>query len=84
MVVGALRQGLPALGPELRDTFALSVGEVGIVFGVLAAGMTLGLIPFGALADRMGERPVLAAGLLALLALAGHFVAIMASQRVRS
>jgi len=64
LVVGALRQGLPALGPALRDAFSLSVAEVGLVLGAVATGMTLGLIPFGALADRTGERPVLAGGLL--------------------
>ena len=63
-VVGVLRQGLPALGPEFRDAFGLSLGEVGFVFGVLAAGMTIGLVPWGALADRTGERAVLAGGLL--------------------
>ncbi|HEV2815123.1 MAG TPA: MFS transporter [Solirubrobacteraceae bacterium] len=63
-VVGVLRQGLPALGPEFRDTFELSISQVGFVFGALAAGMTIGLVPWGALADRTGERPVLAGGLL--------------------
>ena len=63
-VVGILRQGLPALGPEFRDVFDLTLGQVGFVFGALAAGMTVGLVPWGALADRTGERPVLAGGLL--------------------
>jgi sugar phosphate permease len=63
-VVGVLRQGLPALGPAFRDAFDLSLGEVGFVFGALAAGMSIGLVPWGALADRTGERPVLAGGLL--------------------
>jgi sugar phosphate permease len=63
-VVGVLRQGLPALGPAFRDGFGLTLGEVGFVFGALAAGMTIGLVPWGALADRIGERPVLAGGLL--------------------
>jgi len=73
-VVGALRQGLPALAPALRDAYALSVGEVGLALGAVGVGMTLGLVPFGALADRTGERVVLGAGLLvtaAALALAG-------------
>ena len=63
-VVGVLRQGLPSLGPEFRDAYALSVGEVGFVFGALAAGMTVGLVPWGALADRVGERLVLSSGLV--------------------
>jgi sugar phosphate permease len=63
-VVGVLRQGLPALGPEFRDTFGLTIGEVGFVFGALAAGMTVGLVPWGVLADRAGERLVLSGGLV--------------------
>ena len=63
-VVGVLRQGLPALGPAFRDGYSLSLGEVGFVFGALTIGMTIGLLPWGALADRTGERPVLAGGLL--------------------
>src|SRR5688500_13580444 len=63
MVTGALRQGMPSLGPVFRDEFGLSVGEVGFVFASLALGMTVALIPWGALADRTGERPVLGGGL---------------------
>lgn len=64
MVVGALRQGMPALGPQFRDTFALTISETGFVFAAMAAGMTAGLLPWGVLADRTGERPVLTVGLL--------------------
>jgi sugar phosphate permease len=84
MVTGALRQGMPALGPAVRDAFALSLGQVGLVFGALALGMTLSLVPFGALADRVGERPVLAGGLVAtagalgIAALAGSFAVLVA------
>ena len=82
-VVGVLRQGLPALGPEFRDTFGLTLGEVGFVFGALATGMTIGLVPWGVLADRTGERVVLAGGLLltaaamAAAALAGSFALLL-------
>src|SRR3712207_4988329 len=64
MVTGALRQGMPSLGPAFRDAFSLSIGEVGFVFAALSLGMTVALIPWGALADRTGERPVLSGGLL--------------------
>ena len=63
MVTGALRQGMPSLAPVFRDEFSLSIGQVGFVFAALALGMTVALIPWGALADRTGERPVLAGGL---------------------
>ncbi len=82
-VVGVLRQGLPALGPAFRDAFSLSLGQVGFVFGALAAGMTIGLVPWGALADRTGERLVLTGGLLltagalVLAALSGSFAVLL-------
>jgi sugar phosphate permease len=63
-----LRMGLPALGPALRDTFALSLTEVGLVFSAVAAGVCLTLLPWGMLTDRIGERPVMSAGLTALAA----------------
>lgn len=66
-----LRMGLPALGPALREHFALSLTEVGLVFSVLAAGVTLTLLPWGILTDRIGERPVMAAGLALFAAAIG-------------
>jgi len=84
MVTGALRQGLPSLGPAFRDEFSLSVGEVGFVFAALALGMTLALVPWGVLTDRTGERLVLAGGLaltagaLVLAALSGNFGLLLA------
>ena len=85
MVTGALRQGMPALGPAFRDGFGLSLGQVGFVFGALAAGMTVALVPWGALADRLGERSVLAGGLVAtaaalvLAAVSGSFALLLAA-----
>jgi sugar phosphate permease len=70
----ALRMGLPALGPALRDAYGLSLAEVGVVFAAVAVGVMLTLVPWGILTDRVGERPVLAGGLgatgLALVAAA--------------
>ena len=84
LVTGALRQGMPALGPEFRDVFGLTLGQIGVLFAVQTLGFTLGLVPWGALADRTGERPVLAGGLaataagLALSAEAGSFGLLLA------
>ena len=84
MVTGALRQGMPSLGPAFRDAFGLSIGEVGFVFASLALGMTVALVPWGALADRTGERPVLAGGLaltsaaLVLAAVSDSFALLLA------
>lgn len=59
----ALRMGLPALGPALRETYDLTLGQVGLALASVSLGVTLGLVPFGILADRAGERLVLSAGL---------------------
>ncbi|MBO9534865.1 MAG: MFS transporter [Solirubrobacteraceae bacterium] len=59
-----LRMGLPSLGPAIRTEFGLSLGQVGIAFAAVALGTMLTLIPWGMLADRVGERLVLATGLI--------------------
>jgi sugar phosphate permease len=61
--VSALRQGLPALGPALRSTYHLSLPELGLVLASVNVGIVLTLVPWGVLADRIGERPVMSAGL---------------------
>lgn len=60
----ALRMGLPALGPAIREEWSLTLGQVGIAFSSIAIGTVLTLILWGMLADRIGERRVLAIGLL--------------------
>jgi len=74
--ISAVRQGLPALGPVLRDTFGLSLPQLGIALGSVTVGIMLTLIAWGVLADRIGERPVIAAGL------AGSAAALMAAPEV--
>ena len=80
----ALRMGLPALGPSIRDEYGLTLGQVGLAFAAVSVGVMVALVPWGLLADRVGERPVLTAGLagtsLALLgaALAPGFATLMA------
>lgn len=58
-----LRMGLPSLGPAIRAEFGLSLGQVGVAFAAIAIGTMLTLILWGVLADRIGERLVLAIGL---------------------
>jgi sugar phosphate permease len=55
--------GLPVLAPALRDEFGLSLTEVGVVLSGTWIGATFTLLPWGLLADRLGERAVLASGL---------------------
>jgi sugar phosphate permease len=50
------------LAPELRDELGLSFTEVGIVIAAPWVGPIFTLLPWGMLADRVGERVVLAAG----------------------
>jgi sugar phosphate permease len=59
----ALRMGLPALGPALRDEYGLSLPQVGFAFTAVAVGVMLTLVPWGMLTDRIGERPVMGVGL---------------------
>jgi sugar phosphate permease len=51
------------LAPELRSDFGLSLTQVGVVLAAQWVGTTLTLLPWGLLADRLGERLVLVLGL---------------------
>ena len=59
----ALRMGLPALTPAIREEFALDLAQVGLVFTAVSVGVLVALLPWGVLTDRVGERPVMSAGL---------------------
>jgi sugar phosphate permease len=51
------------LAPSLRDELGLSLTEVGILLAAPWVGPIATLLPWGLLADRVGERRVLAGGL---------------------
>jgi sugar phosphate permease len=55
--------GLPVLAPSLRDELGLSLAEIGILLAAPWVGPIATLLPWGLLADRIGERRVLAVGL---------------------
>jgi MFS family permease len=55
--------GLPALAPALQDRYDIGVAGVGVVLASVSAGMTLSLLPWGLLADKIGERRAIAVGL---------------------
>jgi sugar phosphate permease len=57
-------QGLPSLAPVLRSTYGLSLPELGVVLGSGTTGLLLALVGWGILADRVGERWVMSAGLV--------------------
>ena len=61
--LSAVLIGLPVLAPALRDEFGLSISQVGLAMSSLWIGPILTLLPWGLLADRLGERIVLSTGL---------------------
>lgn len=56
--------GLPALAPEIRSHYGLSLSETGVVLAAIGIGMLCTLLAWGLLADRFDERWVIAAGLV--------------------
>jgi sugar phosphate permease len=61
--LSVFHQGLPAIGPELQRHFHIGLVQTGALLSAVAAGITLTLAAWGSLADRFGERAVLAVGL---------------------
>jgi MFS family permease len=55
--------GIPVLAPALQAEHGLTLTEVALVLAAANVGSVLTLLPWGLLADRVGERTVLAAGL---------------------
>ena len=53
------------LAPVLEERYALDLTAVGLAIGSTSVGMTLTLLAWGLLADRVGERLVLVVGLAA-------------------
>jgi MFS family permease len=56
--------GVPVLAPAITLELHVDVGQLGLAFAAINAGITISLIPWGILADRLGERFVIAVGLL--------------------
>jgi sugar phosphate permease len=59
----ALLTGFPAIGPSIREEYALSLSGFGVLLGAITAGATLTLVPWGLLTDRIGERISISFGL---------------------
>jgi predicted MFS family arabinose efflux permease len=57
-----------AIGPVLTDALHLSRAQLGLLTSAIWGGMLLGMLPFGLLIDRRGERAVVALGALVLAA----------------
>jgi sugar phosphate permease len=75
--------GLPAIAPEIRSHYSLSLTEIGLLLSAISIGLAATLLLGGIVADRIGERAVLAAGLtgcaaaLVGAAYASSFVALV-------
>ncbi|WP_199435135.1 MFS transporter [Qaidamihabitans albus] len=59
----AFLYGIPFLVPSMREAENLTLGEAGAVVAAPSIGLLLTLIAWGAVADRYGERRVMALGL---------------------
>src|SRR5205085_9408567 len=59
--MSAAMTGLAAIAPLLRSDFGLTLTQTGVVLGATGFGAVFTLLPWGLLADRIGERAVMAA-----------------------
>src|SRR5439155_12286328 len=83
--LSAVQIGISAITPALRTRYGLSLGQIGIVLGATNAGMTLTLLAWGMISDRIGERLAIVIGLtgaalsLAVAATVNGFAALVAA-----
>lgn len=83
--ISALQLGLPAVAPEIRAELGVSLAQTGALLAAPTIGILATLLAWGALADRIGERAVIAVGLtgaagaLALASRAGSGLALGAA-----
>src|SRR5204863_2843714 len=59
----AILLGLPAIAPAVQHGYGLTLPQVGVVLAALNFGLVFTLLPWGLVADRIGERAELGAGL---------------------
>ena len=57
--------GLPAIAPAIRRDFGLTLTQTGVVLAASFLGSVPTLLAWGLVADRIGERFVMAGGLVA-------------------
>jgi sugar phosphate permease len=62
--LAAVQIGIGAMAPELREHYGLSIGQIGVVLGATTAGMTVTLLAWGIVSDRIGERLAIVIGLV--------------------
>jgi len=83
--LSAVQIGISAITPELQAHYGLSLGQIGLLLGATNAGMTLTLLAWGIVSDRIGERLAIVIGLtgsavsLAVAASVNGFAALIAA-----
>ncbi|MGZ4392446.1 MAG: MFS transporter, partial [Gaiellaceae bacterium] len=58
----AILLGLPAIAPAIQDRYELSLPQVGVVLAAMNFGSLATMLLWGIVADRIGERAVIAIG----------------------
>ena len=58
----AILLGLPSIAPAIQQHYRLSLTQVGIVLAAVNFGAILTMLPWGLVADRIGERAVIVIG----------------------
>jgi MFS family permease len=61
--LSAVQIGISAITPDLQEHYDLSIGQIGILLAATNAGMTLTLLAWGMISDRIGERFAIVIGL---------------------
>lgn len=75
--------GMAALAPTIQSEYGISLAQMGVVLAAPSFGLVPTLLPWGLLADRFGERAVIAVGLsgtagaLAATAFSGSFAGLV-------
>jgi len=70
---------LPAIAPRFAERYGMGLQALGVAFAAMMLGAGVSVVPWGSLADRVGERRVMIAGLA--LAAAALALAAVASSR---
>ena len=61
--LSAVQIGISAIAPAIRSDYDLSLAQMGVVLAATNIGMTLTLLPWGIVSDRIGERLSIVIGL---------------------
>jgi sugar phosphate permease len=83
--LSAVQIGISAITPALQAHYGLSIGQIGLLLGATNVGMTVTLLAWGIVSDRIGERLAIVIGLtgsavsLALAASVKGFAALVAA-----